>query len=68
MGKYDSYKFRCGGQKLPKTEKELMNILIEFGESIDPQGFDGGDYDTAMQKILRIVFEGYHCIANAKQW
>lgn len=54
--KYDSYAIRCKTQILKsETEEQLMNILMEFGSSIDPYGSDGGDYDTAMEKILEII-------------
>ena len=52
---YDSYEIRCGGQKLETTlEAGLMDILMEFGASVDCHGFDDGDYDTAMKALIQI--------------
>ena len=55
MKKFNSYSFRCGALKLSKKETKLMNILMEFGESIDKQGYDSGDYDTAIEKLFLMI-------------
>ena len=53
---YDSYEIRCGKQQLETPlETALMDILMEFGASVDGHGFDDGDYDTAMQSLLRLI-------------
>jgi len=54
--KYDSFDVREGHQKLDtELEESLMNILMDFGGSVDSHGYDGGDYDAAMDKLLKIV-------------
>ena len=53
--KYDSYKIRMGKQVVSPAEAELMRVLMEFGESIDPHGYDGGDYDRAMEKLVELL-------------
>ena len=53
---YNSYKIRTGKQELEtEIENELMEILIDFGSTVDPFGFDSGDYDAAMEKLLKLV-------------
>jgi hypothetical protein len=55
-GKYCSYEMRCGKQQFDgEKEKLLMEILMEFGKSIDPHGYDDGDYDEAMDSLLKII-------------
>lgn len=50
--KYDTYEYRCGKIKYSDEDSSLLEILMEFGESIDPQGYDGGEnYDKAIKKI-----------------
>lgn len=58
MKHYDSYRIRCGEQKLEsELEQKLISILMEFGEDIDFQGCDDGDYDTAMDALLKLIKE-----------
>ena len=55
-GKYCSYRMRCGKQEFESDkEKQIMEILAGFGESIDPHGYDDGDYDEAMTCLLRVM-------------
>lgn len=54
--KYKSFQYRQGELILNSTERILMEILMKFGESVDSQGYDGGDYDTAM-KLLLFLYE-----------
>jgi len=44
-----------GDLKVSKEENILIDILYEFGISIDSQGASGGNYDKAMKKILKII-------------
>jgi len=54
--RYDTHKIRHGEQELKtKIEKELIDILFEFADTIDPYGSDDGDYDTAMAKLQNIL-------------
>ncbi len=54
--KYNSWLIREGKQELPTPQQhELMAILMTFGESIDPHGYDGGDYNTAMKELLKLM-------------
>ena len=46
-------------------KEKLKEILAEFGYSIDAQGYDGGDYEKAMQKILAL-FEAEKPVAENK--
>ncbi len=55
MNKYDSYAYTNGELTLSKIDCELMDILVTFGESIDCQGFDDGDYDTAMNSLHQLL-------------
>lgn len=59
MREYCSYNYRTGKQELNGTEKELMEILMEFGKSIDHHGYDGGDYTTAIRKLIDVVLHGF---------
>jgi hypothetical protein len=55
--KYDSYTFRTEKEyrdKLTSKEKELMLILMTFGATVDPHGYDDGDYEEAMKKLKTI--------------
>ena len=58
MSSYDSYEYRCGRLKLNDLESKLMDVLMEFGCSIDSQGYDDGDYKKAIKKILKITKGG----------
>ena len=52
---YDAYKVRMGEQELgTQLELSLMQILTDFGETIDPQGYDDGDYDLAMYRLASL--------------
>ena len=55
MSSYDSYDYRCGKLNLSDLESKLMDILMDFGCSIDYQGYDGGDYEKAVKRILKII-------------
>lgn len=55
--KYDSYEDFIGKSKISPIEGKLMDILIEFGNSIDPHGSGDGDYDTAMLKLMELIKE-----------
>jgi hypothetical protein len=55
MSKYNSYEFRTNKkyrESLTKKERSLMIALIAFGETIDPNGYDDGDYDSAIEMIM----------------
>lgn len=53
---YDSYKYRCGNKALyTETEQKLMEVLMDFGESIDQHGYDDGAYKEAILEILKIT-------------
>ena len=54
MKKYDMWEYHTGRLKLDALDKELMEILTDFGESIDSQGYAGGDYDRAFKRLHRI--------------
>lgn len=60
MKKYDSFLVRQGRIKLNDLERELMEVLMEFGKTIDSQDYDDGDYDTAMRDLLDIVNDYYN--------
>jgi len=52
-----------GWLKFPKPvekslEDQIRAILVDFGYSIDPQGYDDGDFKTAV-KDLKDLFEEY---------
>ena len=51
--KYDSYRFRSGRNvgNYTKIESDIMRLLIKFGKEIDPNGYDGGDYTAAMERV-----------------
>ena len=34
--------------------EKLKKILLDLGASIDPQGYDGGDYEEAIKEILEL--------------
>ena len=52
---YDSYDFRAKDKSIyTEYEKQLMLILMEFGATIDPYGYDDGDYKEAITKILKL--------------
>jgi len=57
--KIDSYEYRTGVLKLPHFEGKLVDILMEFGLGIDPQGYDDGDYDRAIERIKKLIKQ-YH--------
>lgn len=59
MEKYDPYEFRMGNLILSKKDAEIMNILMDFGESVDGQGYDYGEYDIAFKSIQKIVKRAY---------
>ena len=48
-----------GDLKVSNEENRLIDILYEFGMSVDSQGAAGGDYDKAMKKILKIINKKY---------
>ena len=52
---YDSFDFRIGSSNLNKVESELMKILIDFGISIDPHGYDDGNYEKPIKAILELL-------------
>ena len=55
MSKYNSYEFRTDKkyrESLTQYECSLMLALMAFGESIDPHGYDDGDYDSAIKVIM----------------
>jgi len=61
--KYDSFKYRIGKQEFDTLDKyKLMDILIEFGKSIDPHGYDGGDYSKAVKSLLKLIDDS--CVKN----
>ena len=35
-------------------EAELIEILVEFANSVDDQGSGDGDYDTTIKKIIEL--------------
>ena len=43
-------------KKEEDIERRLMRVLLEFGYSIDPHGYDDGDYDTAMNRLASLFF------------
>jgi len=53
--KGDSYIRGIGEQKLTKEEKIIMDILFDFGMSIDSQGASDGNYDKATKKIMKLL-------------
>jgi hypothetical protein len=54
--RYCSHEMRCGKQQFDsEKEKLLMEVLMEFGKSIDPHGYDDGNYDEAMTSLLEII-------------
>jgi hypothetical protein len=57
MTDINSYAYRNGKQKLDTITGKLLDICMELGESIDPQGYDDGDYTTAIAKIKALVVE-----------
>jgi len=40
--------------KVSDKIKELINILVDFGESIDPQGYGDGKFDKAINAIIKL--------------
>ena len=40
--------------KVSDEIKELINILVDFGESIDPQGYGDGKFDKAINAIIKL--------------
>jgi len=50
-----SYEYRRGEIKMTDLESKLMDVLMDFGHSIDSQGYDDGDYKKAIKKILKII-------------
>ena len=61
MSKYCSYEFRASKEireSLTSKEKDFMLILMAFGVSIDPHGYDDGNYDEAMRALLSASNKG----------
>ncbi len=39
----------------PKTRERIEKILRKFGTTIDPQGVDDGDFETAIDDIIILI-------------